>query len=326
MAKKSKIADGQMNLGLVYDTNDLPTPVYIRDRNKLIKVYERAMKELGKTLIKELAVKDPTEIQTINTVKLMKQMELIIQEMNAVSKTMTSDIIHQAFNHGQAVHLMKIAGVESYTESLAQAGLTTLSKDMIDSIVADTFSDLLIATTYMETNLKQTIRKVVSKVMQLKMAQNVGYTETSKQLMKELTKKGLSQYIVKEGFVGVVDKSGRKWNLQTYVDMVVKTKTQQAHVEGLKFQAFQTGFDLAIISNHGASDECALWENVIISLNGQTQGFPTYSQARMTKQIFHPNCEHTLMPIRSTEVVHPDILNTHKSKSKSRMDYIQSQK
>lgn len=326
MAKKTKIAEGQQQLDLVFDTNDLPRPVYVRDRNKLIKAYERAMKELANTLLKELAVKNPNDIQVVNTVKLMKQIELIIQELNAVSKTLTEDVVRQAFNHGQAVHLMKIAGVESYDEAIRQAGITQLSKDMIDSLIADTFTDLLVATTYMEENLKKTIRKVVSKVMQLKMAQNVGYYETAQLLMKELSKKGLSKTIIKEGFVGVIDRSGRKWNLQTYVDMVVKTKTQQAHVEGIRHQSFITGFDLAIISNHGADDECGLWENVIISVNGQTKGFPTYDQARSSKQIFHPNCEHTLLPIRSVDLVHPDILAEHKAKSRSRLKFIENQK
>lgn len=321
-----KIVQGQMQMDLIQNTNDLPSPIYIRDRKKLVKAYQTAMQDLAKLIVKELAVKDPSDVQVVNTVKLMKQVEMIIQNLNATAKTLTADVVQQAFSHGEAVHLMKIAGVQSYEEALKQAGMTTLSKGMIDSIVADTFSDLLVATSYMEEQLKQTVRKAVAKTLQLKLAQNAGYNETSKQLFKELTKKGLSEFVVKEGFVGIIDKKGRRWQLKTYVDMVVKTKTQQAHVEGIKHQGHLTGFDLAIISHHGATDDCGLWENVIISMNGQTKGFPTYSEARMTKQIFHPNCEHTMLPIRSTDIVHPDILQQHKIKSASREAFIKNMK
>lgn len=316
----------QMSLDLVTDTNDLPTPKYIRDRKKISKLFEQALKKISKQMLKELVVTDPSNIQIINQVKLMKQLELIVKELNKEVGNYTEEMISKAFRHGQAVHLMKIAGIKDYNEALKQAGTVVLSRGMLEAIVSDTFHDLLIATTFMEDSLKKTIRKTVAKVMQLQMAQNTGRVEMIDTLVKELTKKGLSQTLQEEGFVGIIDKSGRKWNLKTYADMVITTKTQQAHVEGIKHEAFMTGYDLAIISDHNAKDDCGKWENVIISLNGKTEGYPTYDQVRRTKQIFHPNCEHTLLPIRSVDNVHPDILKEHQRKIGAGMKAIEDSK
>lgn len=316
----------QLSLDMVTDSNDLPTPVYVRDRKKISKLYEQALKQISKQILNELVVTDPTHIKVINQVKLMKQLEMILKQLNSEVKNYTEEVITQAVRHGQAVHLMKIAGVESYEEALKQSGMTILPKGMLEAIVSDTFQDLLVATTFMEDTLKKTIRKTVAKVMQLKMAQNTGRVEMIDILMKELSKKGLSKTIQEEGFVGVVDKKGRRWNLKTYADMVVTTKTQQAHVEGIRHEADVSGYDLAIISDHGADDVCSKWENVIISLNGKTKGFPTYNQVRRTKECFHPNCEHTLLPIRSVDLVHKDILKEHKRKVVEGMKTIEKTK
>ena len=316
----------QLSFNLVMDSNDLPSPVYIRDRKKISKLYERALKEISKQIIKELAVTDPTNIGIINQVKLMKQLELILKQLNGQVKNYTEMVVMEAIRHGQAVHLMKIAGIEDYNEALRQAGLTVLPKEMLEALVSDTFQDLLVATTFMEDSLKKTIRKTTAKVMQLKMAQNTGRVEMIDTLVKELSKKGLSKTLTEDGFVGIIDKRGRRWNLKTYADMVVTTKTQQAHVEGIKHEAKVTGYDLAIISDHNAKDVCRKWENVIISLNGQTKGFPTYEQVRRTKECFHPNCEHTLLPIRSVDNVHKDILKEHEKKVKEGWKTIEKSK
>ena len=316
----------QLSFDLVTDSNDLPTPVYVRDRKKISKLYERALKQISKQILKDLVVTDPSNIQIINQVKLMKQLELILKQLNGEVKNYTEEVIIQAIRHGQAVHLMKIAGIEDYNEALKQAGLTVLPKEMLEALVSDTFQDLLIATTFMEDSLKKTVRKTVAKVMQLKMAQNTGRVEMVDLLVKELSKKGLSKTLTEEGFVGIIDKRGRRWNLKTYADMVITTKTQQAHVEGIRHEADLTGYDLAIISDHNAKDVCSKWENVIISLNGKTKGFPTYAQVRRTKECFHPNCEHTLLPIRSIDNVHKDILKEHEKKVVEGMKTIEKSK
>jgi len=52
--------------------------------------------------------------------------------------------------------------------------------------------------------------------------------------------------------------------------------------------------DLAIISYHGTVCElCAPWEQVVISLNGDTSGYPTYDEAE-GEGLFHDFCMHTI--------------------------------
>lgn len=99
--------------------------------------------------------------------------------------------------------------------------------------------------------------------------------------------------------------------------MVIKTKNNDAFKQGIMERAKEEGMDLAIISDHSADDACSKWEGVIISMSGETEGYPSYAEARASNQVFHPNCEHTLHPIRSEDDLHSDdILEARKKASK----------
>lgn len=117
-------------------------------------------------------------------------------------------------------------------------------------------------------------------------------------IVKSLTKKGLSERVTEDGFVGIIDKVGRKWDLRRYSDMVVRTKLQQAHTEGVRVQGIERGIDTAVISSHNAPDACGKYEGMIISLNGLTPGLLTYEQIWRGNECFHPNCGHSVLLIR----------------------------
>jgi hypothetical protein len=139
--------------------------------------------------------------------------------------------------------------------------------------------------------------------MKVDMARARGRKIMSKGLIEELTKQGLSKSIKEEGFVGIVDKKGRQWELNRYVDMVVRTKYKQARFEGMRTKAVEDGYDLAVVSSHGAKDKCRKYEGMVISMNGQTAGYPTYQELRRSNEIFHPNCKHTIFPIRDESLL-----------------------
>lgn len=171
--------------------------------------------------------------------------------------------------------------------------------------------DLLFATDNTSVHLKKLVRSVFQKHLTLSGLEKTSQKELIKRIQLDLTKKGLSNMIKKDGFVGIIDKIGRKWELSVYVKMVVKTKMAQAYHEGLKDKAHETGKDLAMISKRGAKDSCRYFEGVIISMTGLTNGFMTYDQCKATGLIFHPNCRHNCYPIRDMNALHEEDVHTH---------------
>lgn len=135
-------------------------------------------------------------------------------------------------------------------------------------------------------------------------------------LVEELSAEGLSKWITEEGFVGIIDSNGKKWNLQTYIDTVVQSRLTDADIEAGRVEGLQRGVDLAVISQHGAKDECAKWEGCIVSMNGMTEGFPLYADIKATNECFHPRCGHHLQPVRNIGLIHETTIKQSEKKMK----------
>lgn len=186
---------------------------------------------------------------------------------------------------------------------LQQTDFTT--DQQVNALVIETYSDILEATENTMPAIKKVVRDSVRDIIQLNTLTDEKYAgqadQLKKQLMKRLSKKGLRERIVKDGFVGIVDKAGRRWSVGTYSDMVVRTKLSQAYTDGVKKEGQELGMDLGVISDHGAKDDCKQWEGVVVSLSGKTSGFPTLKEAQATNEVFHPNCQHTVHLIRDLD-------------------------
>lgn len=297
------------------DDRKIPEPTYHRDKDRLIKDIDAAYTAMYDYLVSELSF-NPAQPKIIRELQILKQMDVWLADMDAQVREGVEALITKTFTQGQAYHLLSISQVSNWNEALAAASFNVLQKSKIEALYADTYQDILLATNNTKQSVKKVVRDTVRKVAQYNSLKNTNYTEQAEQLAKELSKKGLSESVKKEGFVGIVDKKGRKWDLRTYSNMVIKTKVNQAHIEGIRHEATETGCDLAIISSHGAEDACSKWEGVIISLTGANEGFPTYEDGRKTQEIWHPNCEHTLHPVRSLDLLPPDEVALARKKAK----------
>lgn len=103
-----------------------------------------------------------------------------------------------------------------------------------------------------------------------------------------------------EGIASLVDKSGRKWKLGNYSDMLVRTKAVESRNYGLTNVMLNNGYDLVQVSDHGSDHlACRNWEGKILSLTGRTPGYPTVAEAT-NAGLFHPRCEHAINVINRT--------------------------
>lgn len=113
------------------------------------------------------------------------------------------------------------------------------------------------------------------------------------------------------GITGFVDRSGRAWELGSYVEMAVRTGAAQAMVEGHLDRLAAAGIDMVIVSN--APQECARcrpWEGRVLARRGPT-GRVRVEHATLDGQaitvdvagtvaqavgagLLHPNCRHSL--------------------------------
>lgn len=206
------------------------------------------------------------------------------------------------------------------------SGIIT-AKDARDAIVSsglqhgptrvlfeDTFKDILGATQNTDRRLKRVIREVAMEVIQEQSLLSQGNTQLAKVLSQRLTTDALYNRLTKDGLIGIVDRGGKRWNVDVYSKMVVNTKLTQAHMEATRRLGEQMGLDLAVISAHSAIDACLHWEGVVVSVNGRTAGFPALDDVIATNELFHPNCRHHIQMITSLDQLSPHDRLIHEQK------------
>lgn len=119
-------------------------------------------------------------------------------------------------------------------------------------------------------------------------------------MMRDLMRDRDVQRLLKDsrGLTGFVDRAGKRWALDTYAEMAVRTTTRQAVVQGSMVRMASHGIDLARVSSHAsACTICAPYEGRLVSLSGQTVDYQ--GEAVMDASIvppYHPNCRHSLAP------------------------------
>lgn len=78
----------------------------------------------------------------------------------------------------------------------------------------------------------------------------------------------LNEY-ARRGITGFVDRSGRRWGIDTYADMALRTAVNRAQNEGRREQYQAHGIDLIVTSSHkGCSDLCLPYQGRILSMTG----------------------------------------------------------
>lgn len=294
----------------------IPPINYNPSKKAMAAIYSKAIKELAEYLTDSLTVESAMTPEMIDQTAIFRQLNFRIKQLDSEMETEVKKMIAESFKDGRLRYYLEIGDAKTMQEAARLSQFTTLNTGLIDSIVMDTMENLLVATTHMEQRLKRIVRNAVADRVRLGVALDRGWRDISDDLFNKLSKEGFSKTLVTDGFVGIVDSRGRRWKLKTYSDMVTQTKIMEASIDGSRNEGLQEGVDLAVISRHGAKDACGKWEDVIISMNGLTAGYPTYQQVKESKECFHPHCQHHLKPVRSLELLSDRTKRVSKQKMK----------
>jgi hypothetical protein len=112
------------------------------------------------------------------------------------------------------------------------------------------------------------------------------------------------------GVVDFVDQAGRRWTMQSYVEMAVRTAAlrarTKAHLDVLRSQ----GIGLVYVTNHaGQCPLCRPWESQVLAIDeatGEDAGGQRVDHTvadAIAAGLMHPNCKHGLKPWRPGTIV-----------------------
>ena len=176
----------------------------------------------------------------------------------------------------------RISIIQQLTDNLL-GELTEASETAYESVRKVYTIARLEADPFRETALKQVLRKE---------AAGTPWINSSQAMVQEMQNKGITAF---------VDKAGRKWSLQSYGNMAVRTTARQAQVAAL---LAADDYDLWQIVKVGSTCKvCAALEGRVYSKSGMNPDYPPLSLAfgkvdpdlTNTYLNIHPNCLHSLV-------------------------------
>jgi hypothetical protein len=240
------------------------------------------------------------------------EIQAVFTQLERDAVNMATEKVSTAYREGVSYSRSAMSQDSKLTEVKANE-LNDSHKARLNKMVKQTQDDLLKATLNTSNNVKQLVRKVVSKEMAS--MGNSGRIQKRSNMAKKVEEGLRKQFIdngIKDADVAIIDKANRKWKLRTYSSMVARTKMNNAYIDAIREEALQDGTDLAIISTKPDTyDACKHYEGMIISLNGLTSGYLTYEGIKQSKECFHPNCGHFVRPIGGTDKVPDKLMKVH---------------
>lgn len=245
---------------------------------RLIKLYSKAEKEILAETNKALLKGNST--RQLNA--MLRNVKKIRKDLLAGARDWSEQAIKAAYEEGMGSTGLSSVGFEA----VHQQAVKVLAEnaygrfEIVDQVIGRRVNDV-----YRSIALENVTGQVV------------GYQtwqQTAKRIRADMAEKGIT---------GFVDAAGRRWNMETYAEMIARTTPRQAMIEGTKNRLLEHGHDLAeIVGGVGENtcETCEAWDGRIVSLTGKTSGYPTLDEAR-DAGVFHPQCTHNIAIAMSFE-------------------------
>lgn len=259
-----------------------PEEVILHERSlqRLSSLYQNAYRQIER----EMAT--ATNFGVANRRALLVQIKARLVELGVDVKEVIGTELPDQYKQGadDAVKQLKHVGAEV---NVAE-GFNVIHHEAINALVDET------ATAFAESlqGVSRSTRTLLSQAVKQKITEQLATGKLGGKALREI-KNTLIGTLRQEGLSALIDRRGRKWELDRYTEMLIRTKSVEARNRGLVNRMVENGYDLVQVSSHGATDACGTWEGRILSMRGESKGYPTVDQARQDG-LFHPNCRHAI--------------------------------
>ncbi|WP_313429826.1 phage minor capsid protein [Siminovitchia terrae] len=188
-------------------------------------------------------------------------------------------------------------GVDSATKALEESKIKPrpmqrkIHMEAVQSIMDDTMMDMHAA---IRTAKKSAAKSVSNAINNVKgdIAKGIITGDTRKVIQKRV-----AESFQKDGLTAFVTVDGKKLPLDFYSMTVTRTKMRDAAVTGSVERYKENDQDLVqIIENSDTCPVCARYRGLVVSLTGETPGYPVVGKNGIQLPPYHPNCRGSVRP------------------------------
>lgn len=201
--------------------------------------------------------------------------------------------VREAITHGHSVG--QAAAGADLRDVGATFGFGQTNTAAVDALVAETVARLQGTHLQILRHIDDAYRQVIAEA-------SSGQVLSGALTRREAAQRALDRF-ADQGITGFVDRTGRRWQLESYAEMATRTAVGRAQVQGALDRYQANGKDLVIVSD--APEECPAcrpWEGRVLSISGRT---PTGTRVggmavagsvaqAVSAGLQHANCRHRL--------------------------------
>ena len=281
---------------------------------RIVELYSAAEYELLTQLARHLAKgldtddhwteRQLSEIQRFNRVAWE-----ILEKLGADSAAAVSAIIGQAGNRGAAVAIAGAMNTAVLSTAVDPFAVTAIASELEQKLAG--------ARGRIFRSADDIYRKVIADTTPLVNAGTISRRQAADRALRKLASNGVT---------GFVDRTGRRWEAASYVEMASRQATKEAAIQGHTDRLVSQGHNLVVVSD--VPQECSLcrpFEGKVLALKPDGQ-HKTLDQAR-DAGLFHINCRHSLsryQPGRTRSF--GETADPEGDKARQRLRYLERQK
>ena len=231
------------------------------------------------------------------------QLQAVLDTLNRLgiqTEQQARDVVKAAYNDGAGKTGGQINTAAGYKVAVPYS-FTGVQQDAIAALQAEVVDRLGISRRLVGRSIEDLYAKAGRRAAVRALLGADGSPQiAARRLKQDLLHEPYVKRLIQQGGTGFIDRAGKKWSLQTYSEMVVRTTTRTAVVEGQIAKMASLGVNLARVSQHAnACPLCVPDEGRLVSLDGSTTDYQGEAVADLMsiQPPFHPNCCHTLEPV-----------------------------
>lgn len=263
----------------------------IKEAETLLAAYEEA-----ELLITRL-VADAVARGRLGTVdhyrKQQMELQRLLRRTKAVLDALESRASTEVFEEIQAEY------AREYMQAIGAGSSPVVVPELaVQMLALETSTAVATANASILRSTADVYREITSKSILRALASGEDHQKSLQSALNQFANRGVTT---------LTDSAGRKWNMQSYADMAIRTGKSRARMEGRINGYTDAGVDLVLVSSHPAcAPQCLPFQGRILSLNGpagrrevtkpdgSTVTVDVVANIRdaIARGYHHPNCRH----------------------------------
>jgi hypothetical protein len=247
---------------------------------KLLGAYRTATRELEGVIERTDPRKPTIWIRKV----VLVEIDEITEKLDEKTLDWLTTEIPKEYKKGsfEAISESKKQGLE-----LKQTAFGQIHKEAVETLVEDAYLDFANG---ME-GVKRAGREFVSEIAKMKINERIIVGQIKGESLYTI-KREVKKLVEKRGFTALIDRGGKRWKIDKYAEMLVRTHVIKANGAGTKNRLLENEVDLIEISKHAsACPICQPYEGNIYSLSGNDK-----KRGKAPELPIHPNCKHSYLP------------------------------